>query len=101
MQLTSEQVLTAIRANHLKANIGAYERGLHGAELHWDRAWVDSMGPGSIYATVPVTLWFTPQEQEHYKTLVGLEPPPCDEIVVRVYPPARLARQLAARWQRE
>jgi hypothetical protein len=81
MSLSDAEVIAAIQANHLKANISAYEEGMHDAVVHWDRAYLDSMGPGSLYAHVPITL-----------TDIS------DEIVVRVYPPERLRKRLAQRW---
>jgi hypothetical protein len=74
--MTDAEIIAAIRKDHLKANIAAYEA--HYA-VHWDRARVDPggtiFGPGP-YLKVPVS-W-------------------CDEeLVIRVYPPARLRRRLA------
>ena len=81
--MDDRDVLAAIRANHLKANISGYEAG--DCPIHWDRAWIDPggtiFGPGP-YAKVPVTLMDD------------------DEIVIRVYPPARLRKRLAKLWHR-
>jgi hypothetical protein len=80
--MTDADVLAAIRANHIKANIAHYEAGQERAVIHWDRAWLDGVG-GSIYAKVPIT---SPEWGDD------------DEIVVRVRPPARLLSRIAARW---
>jgi hypothetical protein len=74
--MTDAEVIAAIRKDHLKANIAEYES--HYA-VHWDRARVDPggtiFGPGP-YLKVPVSYGG-------------------DELVIRVYPPARLRRRLA------
>lgn len=70
--------LDEIRNNHLKANVSYYEDDPN-ATVHWDRAWIDPGGTifgAGPYAKVPITL------------------PEGDEIVIRVYPPARLRRRL-------
>jgi hypothetical protein len=80
--VTDAEVITAIRANHLKANISNPYYVRH----HWDQAWVDRggtiFGPGP-YVHLPVdAVW----EDGSDKT---------DRLVIRVYPPARLRRKLA------
>jgi hypothetical protein len=79
--MTDADVIAAIRANHLKANIAGFETAPDCVVL-WDEATVDPggtvFGPGP-YLHVPI---------------VGC----CACIVVRVYPPARLRRRLAKLW---
>ena len=72
--MTDREVIEAIRANHLKANIDAHERGETGAVVRWDRAWLDR--GGTIFGAGP-----------YAKVPIEFED---DEIVVRVYPPERL-----------
>lgn len=82
--LTDADVIAAIRANHLKANIGWCERK-RSVTLHWDRAWVDPGGTyfgGGPYLKLPITNYWGEGE----------------ETVHRVYPPARLMRRLAKIW---
>ena len=80
--MNDEDVIAAIRANHLKANIGWFEQGTECAVIHWERATVDpggtifGLGP---YLKVPVT-WNG------------------ETIPRRVYAPARLRRRLAKLW---
>jgi hypothetical protein len=80
--VTDAQVIAAIRANHLQANIGALEREPRGYRLHWSQATVDPggtiFGPGP-YVKLPVSYGR-------------------DRWVVRVYAPARLRRRLAKAW---
>jgi hypothetical protein len=79
--VTDAEVLDAIRANHLKANISVAEAE---GRAHWDRAWIDRGGTifgAGPYAKVPVSLM-----QDGVVV---------DEIVVRVYPPERLRKRLA------
>lgn len=79
--MTEAEVLVAIRANHYRASLSGYEK--RGATVHWDKAWVD---PGGViwglgpYAKVPITF-------------------DGDELVIRVYPPERLRKRLAAKWR--
>lgn len=84
--MTDADVITAIRRHHLKANIAAWEGYRY---THWNRATVDSggtiFGPGP-YVKLPITL-------RHRGRVV-------DELVIRVYPPERLRRRLAAAWKR-
>lgn len=85
--MNDADVVAAIRANHLKANVAVYEQNECSA-VHWDGAFVDPggalWGPGP-YLKVPVTLFEAGE--------------PIDEIVIRVYPPAYLRRQLAKKWK--
>jgi hypothetical protein len=87
------QVIAAIRANHLKANIGWIEdlgkRPRHPATgcaitIYWKRAWVDPGGTvfgSGPYLHVPIRgYWGVSSKAE--------------ETVHRVYPPARLRRKL-------
>lgn len=80
--MSEQEVIAAIRANHLKANIDQFEREPEKLGTpQWDKAWVDPggtiFGPGP-YLKVPI---------------VGGE---WDGTVQRVYPPARLRRRLQA-----
>lgn len=80
--MTEVEIVTAIRKNHLKANIDFFEKHRK-FKIHWDLASVDPggttlFGPGP-YLKVPVT----------YRWLATNE-----ELFVRVYPPARLRRRL-------
>ncbi len=83
--MSDEDVLAAIRTNHLKANIASYEAGQEGAVVRWEDAWLDPggtiFGPGP-YAKVPIDFG-----------------DPGWNIVIRVYPPERLRERLAARWR--
>jgi hypothetical protein len=93
-RMSEKQVIAAIRANHLKANIGWINdkgrRPRHSSNgypirIHWKRAWLDPGGTvfgDGPYLHVPIKgYWGEPGETVH-----------------RVYPPARLRRQLAKRW---
>jgi hypothetical protein len=84
--VTDAEVLAAIRANHLKANIAYHESGESEGTPRWDKAWVDPggvlWGPGP-YAKVPIDFG-----------------DPNWNIVVRVYPPERLRKRLAGAWKR-
>ena len=77
--MSSQEVIAAIRANHLKANVSNHPA----SALLWHKAWVERggtiFGPGP-YLHVPVD-W----EGER--------------IVIRVYPPERLRRKLAKAWR--
>ena len=85
LALTDEQVIAAIRKCHLKANIACPAYG----RKYWDQAWLDvggtffGLGP---YVHLPVNL-----RVRRGKT---------ERVVIRVYPPERLRRQLAKRWRR-
>ena len=80
-RLNTVDVIDAIQRQHLQANIADEERA--GSVIHWAQAHVDPggtiFGPGP-YLRGPVTR----RDGE--------------EIVIRVYAPARLRRQLAAHW---
>lgn len=83
--MTDADVIAAIRAKHLKANIGWCERKRN-ITIHWNRAWVDKGGTifgDGPYLHVPITNYWGTQE----------------ETVHRVYPPARLRRRLARLWE--
>jgi hypothetical protein len=86
--LTDAEVIAAIRQRHLKANI----RNPYYVRHHWDRAWVDPggtvFGPGP-YVKLPVD-W-----------LVRAGSDETDEVVIRVYAPARLRRRLAREWKKK
>jgi hypothetical protein len=84
--VTDREVIEAIRADHLAANISNRYYVRH----HWDRAWVDpgntmfGLGP---YVKLPVD-WANSDD-------------PADgtcEVVIRVYAPVRLRRRLAKQW---
>jgi hypothetical protein len=82
---TDADVVAAIRANHLQANISDSCYVRH----HWDEAWVDPggtiFGPGP-YVHLPVDLLMRQGSSE------------TERVVIRVYAPARLRRKLAAMW---
>ena len=80
------EVIDAIRARHLKANIDYYESKPGWYTLRWEAAWLDP--GGSIFGPGP-----------YVKLPVDIHEPDCtDDAVIRVYAPARLRRRLAARW---
>jgi hypothetical protein len=90
--MSDAEIVAAIRAHHLKANIGWVESlgrdpvhsGGMPITIHWDRAWVDKGGTvfgEGPYLHVPITGYWGDNE----------------ETVHRVYPPARLRRKLARR----
>jgi hypothetical protein len=84
--VTDADVIAAIRANHLQANISntAYVRH------HWDEAWLDPGGTifgEGPYVKLPVD-WLMCDGSED-----------TERVVIRVYPPARLRRRLNRRWQ--
>lgn len=76
--VTDQEIIDAIRQNHLKANITEHEAD-ETATIHWDRATVDRSGvfDSAPYLHVPVTLHD-------------------DECVVRVYAPAWMKPRLMA-----
>lgn len=82
--MTDSEVIAAIRANHLKANIDKFEREPEKwGTPDWGAAWVDPGGTifgGGPYLKVPIR---------------GGE---WNDTVQRVYAPARLQRQLARKW---
>jgi hypothetical protein len=84
--MSDNEVVAAIRARHLKANIAWYEAHPERYTLHWDRAFVDrggtifGLGP---YVKLPITVH---------------EPNFSDEITIRVYAPERLRKRLAVAW---
>ncbi len=82
--LTDAQVIAAIRANHLKANIDRFEREPErcGRPV-WERAWIDP--GGTIFGVGPYLK-------------VPIEGGEWDGCVQRVYAPARLRVRLARRW---
>jgi hypothetical protein len=75
--MTKAEVIAAIVANHLKANIDHFEREPErwGRPV-WERAWLDGC-PACYYLHVPI------------------EGGEWDGTQQRVYPPARLRRKLA------
>lgn len=85
--MSDAEVIAAIRANHLKANIchDVYVRH------YWDRAYLDPGGTifgEGPYVKLPVD-WLVKDGSSDT----------C-EVVIRVYAPARLRRQLHQRWVR-
>jgi hypothetical protein len=80
--MTDHEVIDAIRANHIKANLSNSPRLRH----HWDRAWVDP--GGSIFGLGP------------YVKLPVDEGDETTETTIRVYAPERLRKRLAAKWER-
>jgi hypothetical protein len=85
--MTDADVIAAIRANHLEANLSNRYYVRH----HWDRAWVDPggtiFGPGP-YVKLPVDLATNDEPNS-----------PTEEVTIRVYAPARLRRRLARLWR--
>jgi hypothetical protein len=84
-RMTDADVIAAIRANHLKANICDPYYVRH----YWDEAWVDPGGTifgHGPYVHLPVDLL----------TLEGSDD--TDRVVIRVYAPAKLRRRLAKCW---
>jgi hypothetical protein len=83
--VTTQDVIAAIRADHLKANVSHHEfhQGIIPCVIHWDRASVDrggtifGLGP---YLHVPVACSYFDADEE---------------TVIRVYPTARLRRKLS------
>lgn len=80
--LSDNDVITAIKKNHLKANIGHLTRKRN-VRIHWSKATVD---PGGTI--------FGPGPYLH----VPLSGPGYTGTAQRVYAPAKLRRHLAARW---
>lgn len=86
--MTDADVIDAVRRHHLRANISntAYVR------QYWEQAWVDPggtiFGPGP-YVKLPVDL------------LIRDDSDLTNRVVIRVYPPERLRRRLAAQWKRD
>lgn len=81
--MTDAEVIAAIRATHLKANIADYEAD-ETWTIHWDQATVqssDTIFGDAPYLRVPVTTWVID-----------------DPRVVRVHAPARLLRRLRDAW---
>lgn len=83
--MTDADVIAAIQANHLKANIAKFERDpVFWGRPMWSEAWIDRggtiFGPGP-YLHVPI------------------QGGDFDGTVQRVYAPARLQRRLAATWK--
>lgn len=89
--MNDAEVIAAIRARHLKANISGYEEGrIDNPVLHWEQAWLDPggtayFGPGP-YVKLPITLRH--DDGTHM-----------DDIVIRVYPPKRLQERIAKHWK--
>lgn len=76
---TKQQIIAAIRQQHLQANIAEYEQD-PAVTIHWDQA---SVVPGwSIFGTGP-----------YLHVPVSLADG--DRVVIRVYPPERLRKTLA------
>lgn len=88
MPMSDADVIAAIRANHLKANISNPYYVRH----YWDKAWVDPGGTifgAGPYVKLPVDwLW-----RDGSKKTV--------RVTIRVYPPARLRARLARAWKSE
>lgn len=80
--MTEREIIEAIRANHLKANI----RNTCYVRHYWDEAWLDT-GPGLFakgpYVKLPVD-WLVREGSDE-----------TERVVIRVYPPERLRRKLA------
>ena len=83
--MNDREVIAAIRANHLKANI----RNLCCVRHHWDEAWLD---PGG-------TIWGEgPYVKLPVEWLIREGSTDTERVVIRVYPPARLRRKLQKQW---
>ena len=83
--MTDADVISAVRANHLKANISNQYYVRH----YWDEAWVDPGGTvfgAGPYVKLPVDQLFRVGSEE------------TDRVVIRVYAPERLRKRLAAKW---
>jgi hypothetical protein len=82
--MTDAEVVAAIRAKHLKANIDHFERDPEfWGRPDWDRAWVDP--GGTIFGSGPYL----------HVPIVGGD---ADGTQQRVYAPERLRRKLAKVW---
>jgi hypothetical protein len=84
MSMTDAEVIAAIRANHLKANIS----NIYYVRHYWDEAWLDPGGTifgDGPYVKLPVD-WVIQGDETA-------------RVVIRVYPPARLRRRLSKRWR--
>lgn len=87
--MTNAEVIAAIRANHLKANIDQFERNPRfWGRPQWRTAWIDP--GGTIFGDGP-----------YLKVRIKGGRAGWDDTVRRVYPPARLRRRLARLWDRE
>lgn len=83
--MSDAEVIAAIRANHLKANIWHFEADPERwGRPAWERAWID--GGGTIFGAGPYLK-------------VPIEGGEWDGTTRRVYAPARLRRRLAKMWQ--
>ena len=96
------EVIAAIRANHLKANIAELEKA--GFEMQWEKAYLDHggtiSGPGP-YVKLPCRLRYDTQDRELFARFgIVLKETDWDERVIRVYAPERLRKRLAAQWER-
>lgn len=89
--MTDAEVIAAIRANHLKANI----RSPYYVRHYWDRAWLDP--GGTIFGDGPYVKLPVDWRRYDFGDPRGDE---TDEVVIRVYAPARLRRRLAKLWVR-
>lgn len=86
--MTDADVIAAIRRQHLKANIDHWQRlvGYEEVVLRWDQATVDPGDGASLWGLGPYL--HLPVDTAD------------DRVMIRVYPPARLRRRLAAKWDR-
>jgi len=73
--MTDAEVIAAIKANHLQANVAQIERS--GMTLNWDRAYVDP--GGTVFGPGP-----------YLRVYVNEDP----SMAIRVYPPERLRKRL-------
>lgn len=84
--MTDAQVIEAIRRDHLQANISNPYYVRH----YWERAWLDPGGTifsDGPYVKLPVD-WLLRDGSDE-----------TEEVVIRVYPPARLLRRLLRAWK--
>lgn len=83
--MTDAEVIEAIRANHLKANMDTIAMAeQEGGRAAWERAWLDP--GGTIFGSGPYLK-------------VPIDGGAWNGTSHRVYPPARLRRQLAKQWK--
>lgn len=104
--MTDAEVIAAIRAKHLKANIANFEAD--GFEMQWDKAYLDPggtiFGPGP-YVKLPCRKRYDHADHEYFREFLAIHGKTIDlgewdERVIRVYAPKRLQERLAKRWHR-
>jgi hypothetical protein len=101
--MTDAEVIAAIRARHLKANIAEFERA--GFEMQWELAYLDPggtiFGPGP-YVKLPCRKQYERTDIAFFRGFgLKLGADDWDERVIRVYPPKRLRERLRREWVRD